>query len=257
MDQVRHNIERQKCELHIQNIEHVCNAVSQKAFDVMLNSGIETPTVEKTLYVESEAIKELRNRKRGEETLIERISNNAFKAHSLNDEEIVNIVKNTISVQNVTFSSGATVNDIDAAINRVVNGMFSDESNTSSAESSDSSDMEEKQNEDVKHIDQPTSNENAESSHGEEIDVENIAESESTKHFLEHKEYEEQQYLNDINAMKNARVRNEKRNEEMTFLELSKLENDHFSKLNYEETDKGGIDEFDDNLNALMEEIDI
>ena len=92
----------------------------------------------------------------------------------------MNIVKNTISVQNVTFSSGATVNDIDAAINRVVNGMFSDESNTSSAESSDSSDMEEKQNEDVKHIDQPTSNENAESSHGEEIDVENIAESEST-----------------------------------------------------------------------------
>ena len=57
--------------------------------------------------------------------------------------------------------------------------------------------------------------------------------------------------------MKNARVRNEKKNEEMTFLELSKLENDHFSKLNYEETDKGGIDEFDDNLNALMEEIDI
>ena len=257
MDQVRHNIERQKCELHIQNIEHVCNAVSQKAFDVMLNSGIETPTVEKTLYVESEAIKEVRNRKRGEETLIERISNNAFKAHSLNDEEIVNIVKNTISVQNVTFSSGATVNDIDAAINRVVNGMFSDESNTSSAESSDSSDMEEKQNEDVKHIDKTTSYENAGSSQGEEIDVENIAEIESTKHFLEHKEYEEQQYLNDINAMKNARVRNEKKNEEMTFLELSKLENDHFSKLNYEETDKGGIDEFDDNLNALMEEIDI
>ena len=57
--------------------------------------------------------------------------------------------------------------------------------------------------------------------------------------------------------MKNARVRDEKKNEEMTFLELSKLENDHFSIFNYEETDKGGIDQFDDNLNALMEEIDI
>lgn len=113
-EQVQRAMQKDKCSVHVEDMEQFCNSVTMDEFKGYFmskaaynydESQMDSREVEKTIYIKSEALQELQKEKKRQDNLIDSLYEKQFSLHVLSDKEIIELTKNAIVNKETVFSS--------------------------------------------------------------------------------------------------------------------------------------------------------